>query len=242
MADIFNEIDEELRGDQVRRLWNRYSGLLLLVAVLIVVGVGGWRAWQYWSDRVARAEGDKYQAAVQLASKGDYQGAATALQPVLTTASGYRVLAKLREAGDKAANGDQAGALATFDAMSRDASIPKPFQGVAAIRAGYLALDLEDRAALQARLKPIAVAGNPWRHAAREILAVAAWKAGDIAAAKTIVDQIREDAETPGDLSQRISVLAAVLDAAQPPAAPAAPASPASPPDVPTKTDAKLNP
>jgi hypothetical protein len=235
MADIFNEIDEELRGDQVRKFWNRYSGLLLLIAVLIVVGVGGWRGWQYWTEQVARAEGDKYLAALQLSGKGDYTAAETTLQQVATTASGYRALAKLRLADDKVSSGDKAGALAAFDAVARDASIPTPLQGVAMIRAAYLALDLEDRAKLEARLKPIAVSGNPWRHAAREILAFAAFKAGDIATAQKLVNDIREDAETPADLNQRISVLSAVLDAARPAPvqAPAAQApSPAAAPEA----------
>lgn len=250
MADIFNEIDEELRGDQVRKFWNRYSGLLLLIAVLIVVGVGGWRGWQYWTEQVARAEGDKYLAALQQSGKGDYTAAETTLQQVATTASGYRALAKLRLADDKVSSGDKAGALAAFDAVARDASIPTPLQGVAMIRAAYLALDLEDRAKLEARLKPIAVSGNPWRHAAREILAFAAFKAGDIATAQKLVNDIREDAETPADLNQRISVLSAVLDAARPapvqapaaqapsPAAAPAASAPATAPSQPAVTPA----
>lgn len=251
MADIFNEIDEELRGDQVRKFWNRYSGLLLLIAVLIVIGVGGWRGWQYWTEQVARTEGDKYLAALQQSEKGDYKAAESTLLQVATTASGYRVLAKLRLADDKASSGDKAGALAAFDAVAKDASVPTPLQGVASIRAAYLALDLEDRAKLDARLKPIAVGGNPWRHAAREILAFAAFKAGDMETARKLVNDIREDAETPADLNQRISVLSAVLDAARPAPAPAAPApaaatssqpAAASAPNAASSSEAKPNP
>lgn len=245
MADIFNEIDDELRGDQVRKLWSRYSGLLLLIAVVIVLGVGGWRGWQYWTEQVARAEGDKYLAALQLSEKSDYAGAEAKLGQVATTASGYRVLAKLRLADDKASSGDKAGALAAFDAVAKDSSVPAPLQGVATIRAAYLALDLEDRAKLEARLKPIAVAGNPWRHAAREILAFAAFKAGDSETARKLVNDIREDAETPADLNQRISVLSAVLDAARPAPAPTpavAPAATAPAATTVSPSEAKPNP
>jgi hypothetical protein len=187
---------------------------------------------------------------LQQSGKGDYTAAETTLQQVATTASGYRALAKLRLADDKVSSGDKAGALAAFDAVARDASIPTPLQGVAMIRAAYLALDLEDRAKLEARLKPIAVSGNPWRHAAREILAFAAFKAGDIATAQKLVNDIREDAETPADLNQRISVLSAVLDAARPapvqapaaqapsPAAAPAASAPAAAPSQPAVTPA----
>jgi hypothetical protein len=226
MADIFNEIDEELRGDQFRRLWSRYSGLIIAVAVLIVIGVAGWRGYEYWALQVARADGDKYLAALQLSAKGDYQGASAALKGIETSgSSGYRTLARLRGADELSLAGDQPGAIAAFDAIAKDGSVPTLFQNFARIRAAYLALDLEERAQLEARLKPINSAGNPWRHAAREILAFAAFKAGDSAAAKGYVDQIETDAETPADLTNRITVLSSVIAAAKKPDGPA-PAAP----------------
>jgi hypothetical protein len=230
MADIFNEIDEELRGDQMRRLWSNYSGLIIAVAVLIVVGVAGWRGYEYWSQVTARADGDKYLAAIQLSAKGDYQGAEAALKTVSTSGSaGYRTLAQLRGADELVLAGDPSGAVAAFDAIARDSAVPVLFQNFASIRAAYLALDLDDREKLEARVKPLAVAGNPWRHAAREILAFAAWKAGDSAAAKSWVDQIETDADTPADLTNRITILSAVINGNKKPDLPA-PASAAEAP------------
>ena len=183
------------------------------------------RGWEYWAEQTARADGDKYLAASQLSAKGDFQGAQTALQALGTSGNaGYRTLARLRAADELSLGGDQAGSLAAFDAVAKDGSVPAAFKGVASIRAAYLALDLEDRDRLEARVKPLAVSGNPWRHAAREILAVAAWKAGDAAAAKSWVDQIESDAETPSDLTNRITVLSSVIAAEKKPDAPAAPA------------------
>jgi hypothetical protein len=226
MADIFNEIDEELRGDQMRRLWSAYSGLFVALAVLIVLGVAGWRGWDYWSEKTARADGDKYVAALQLSSKGDYQGAAVALRDLSTTGNaGYRMLARLRAADELSLSGDQPGAMSAFDAIAKDGSIPTVFKGFAAIRAAYLALDLEDRDKLEARVKPLSVSGNQWRHAAREILAVSAWKAGDLAAAKSWVDQIETDADTPSDLTNRITILSSVISAEKKPDMPPAPAA-----------------
>lgn len=230
MADIFNEIDEELRSDQMRRLWSRYSGLIVVVALAIVVGVAGWRGYEYWAETTARSDGDKYLAAIALSAKGDYAGAEAALKTVSTSgSSGYRTLARLRGADELLLSGDQPGAIAAFDALSSDNSVPALFQNFAAIRAAYLALDLDDRAKLEARVKPLAAAGNPWRHAAREILAFAAWKAGDIAGAKSWVDQIETDAETPADLTNRVTILSAVINGAKKPDTPAAAQTPATP-------------
>ncbi len=46
MSDIFREVDEEVRREQLKKLWERYSILIVAVAVLIVAGVGGWRGYE----------------------------------------------------------------------------------------------------------------------------------------------------------------------------------------------------
>ena len=48
MADIFQEVDEEVRREQLKKLWDRYGLLVVILAILIVAGVGAWRFYQYW--------------------------------------------------------------------------------------------------------------------------------------------------------------------------------------------------
>ena len=38
MSEIFDEVQEEVRREQLRRIWERYSWLIVAVAVLIVAG------------------------------------------------------------------------------------------------------------------------------------------------------------------------------------------------------------
>ena len=39
MADIFNEIDDDLRHDRYRKLWDRYGVIVLIAAAALVLGV-----------------------------------------------------------------------------------------------------------------------------------------------------------------------------------------------------------
>jgi hypothetical protein len=57
------------------------------------------------------------------------------------------------------------------------------------------------------RLEPLAQPDSTFRHSAREILALAAFKAGDKTAAKKWFDMIASDADTPQSLRGRIDVL-----------------------------------
>ena len=49
MSDIFREIDEELRRDNLLKLWSRYGRYVVAVAVLalvVAVGIVAWRDHQ----------------------------------------------------------------------------------------------------------------------------------------------------------------------------------------------------
>ena len=61
MADIFHEVDEEVRREQLKRLWDRYSIYLIALAVLIVAGIGAWRGYEYWVAKRAAAAGAAFE-------------------------------------------------------------------------------------------------------------------------------------------------------------------------------------
>jgi hypothetical protein len=65
------------------------------------------------------------------------------------------------------------------------------------------------------RLEPAAAPIGVYRHSARELLALSAWRTGDAVAARKWLDLIATDAETPSSLRQRAETLQALL----PPAA-----------------------
>ena len=53
MADIFQEVDEEVRREQLKKLWDRYGIVVIAAAVLIIAGVAGYRGYQYWLAKQA---------------------------------------------------------------------------------------------------------------------------------------------------------------------------------------------
>ncbi len=57
MADIFHEVDEEVRRERLQKLWDRYSIYIIAAAVLIVAGIGAWRGYEYWEAKKAAAAG-----------------------------------------------------------------------------------------------------------------------------------------------------------------------------------------
>ncbi len=78
MTDIFNEVDEEVRREQLKKLWERYGNYLIAVCVLIVVGVGAWRGYEWWQAKQAAQSGAAFEQAVELAEAGKHQEAEAA--------------------------------------------------------------------------------------------------------------------------------------------------------------------
>ena len=64
---FIREVNEELRSDQVRNAWKRYSRIIIGAAVVIVLGTAGHRLWTHWDSTQASDAGDKFLAALTLA-------------------------------------------------------------------------------------------------------------------------------------------------------------------------------
>ena len=213
MADIFHEVDEEVRREQLKKLWDRYSIYLIALAVLIVAGVSAWRGYDYWMAKKAAAAGAAFEAAAALNEQGKYAEAEAAFAKVAAEApSGYRVLARMRVAGTLA-QVKPADAIKAYDELSADASIGTTWQDLAAVRAGMLLVDTTSLAEMQRRLVPLAEPSRSFRHTARELLALSAWRNHDLAAARRYLDMIATDAETPAGTRARAEVLSGLIAA-----------------------------
>ena len=207
MSDIFHEVDEEVRREQLKRLWQRYGNLIIALCVVIVAAVGGWRGYQYYEAKKSAAAGAQFDAAADLADQGKSADAEAAFGKIAAEGtSGYRTLARLRLAAATAER-DPKAAVTAYDAIASDGSVAKVFQEFAGIRAGMLLVDTVSLADITKRLEPLAQQGGAFRHSAREILALAAVKANDSAAAKKWFDLILADAETPQSLRSRVDML-----------------------------------
>ena len=213
MSDIFQEVDEEVRREKLQQLWERHSNLIVAVALLIVLAVGGWRGYQWWESQKAAESGAAFEQAVTLAESGKQAEAVAAFAKIgKDGASAYRILARLREAAEIART-DPAAAEQAYGALAADSSLGRSLQDLALIRGALIAVDTAPLADLTARLEPLTAADRPFRHTARELLALAAWRAGDQAAAKRWFDLIATDADTPAGTRQRIEVLMALSSA-----------------------------
>ena len=211
MADIFHEVDEEVRRERLQQLWDRYSIYVIALAVLIVAAIGGWRGYEYWEAKKAAAAGAAFESALSLSEAGKHAEAEAAFAKVATEApAGYRTLARLRAAAELAQT-KRADAVKAYDELAADTSLGATLQDLAAVRAGMLMVDSAPLSDMRRRLDPVAEPRHTFRHSARELLALSAWRNHDFTAARRYIDMIATDAETPPGTRARADVLSALI-------------------------------
>lgn len=211
MSELFDEVDEDVRRDQLKKLWEKYSILIIAVAVLIVAGVGGWRGYEYVEAKKAAEAGAAFDRAVELSDANKHAEAEAAFADLAAKAPfGYRVLSRLRMAVE-VANRDKAAAVKLFDEITADSSVGVAERDLARIRAAQLLLETAGYPDIKARLETAAAPGGTFRHTAREMLALSAWRANDPAAARQWLDMIANDGESPPSLRSRAEALQALL-------------------------------
>jgi hypothetical protein len=211
VSEIFDEVDEEVRRDQLKKLWDRYSLYIIAVAILIVAGVGGWRGYEYLEAKKAAEAGVAFDRAVELSEQNKHAEAEAAFADLAAKAtSGYRMLARLRQAAE-IANRDPQAAAKMYDEIAADRSVGAPEQDLARIRAAQLLLESTTYQNMLQRLEPATAATSTFRHTARELLALSAWRANDGTAARQWLDLIANDGETPPSLRSRAEALQAML-------------------------------
>lgn len=211
MADIFQEVDEEVRREQLQKLWERYQNYVIAAAVLIVLGVGGWRSYDWWQTKKAAEAGTAFENAITLSEQGKHPEAEAAFAKLAadSTAS-YRALAQVRAAAELAQT-DAKGAIAAYDKIAADTSIPPVLRDLASLRGGALMIDNGSFADARQRLEPLTASDRTFRHTARELAAVAAWRAGDATAARRWIEMMNADPETPPDARGRAQMLDALM-------------------------------
>ena len=199
MTDIFREVDEALREDRLKVIWNRHGRLIIAGAVAIVLGTGAFVGWRSYSQSQAQSQTRALVDAQQQAA-ADPQNAASIYAAVAADSSADRAaLARLLEARADldAGKRDEAGKI--YQQIAGDSGVNSVVRDLARLYSVMARLDDGDPAALNDELAPLAADGSPWRTSARELQGLLALRQKDAAKAREIFEALSKDpASSPG--------------------------------------------
>jgi hypothetical protein len=211
---LAREVDEELRREQLLKLWEKYGTYIVLAVALVVLGVGGVKYYQYRTQVAAEAAGARLATASR--KQDNPQEARKVLDELSNSGpAGYAALARLRLAAADREAGKLAEAAAAYEAIANEGAGDRLLADYARLQAASLKLDTAGWTDMQNRLNALAVDANPWRASARELLGLAALKAGKSDDARQQFQRLLSDRDTPPSIAERARVMMAMLTEAE---------------------------
>jgi hypothetical protein len=220
LADIFDEVENDLRAERARRTALRYGGLAAFAAVLVVGAAAGWQGWRWYQARQDQAAAAVFLTAMRDADSAGPTGGETPARAAAAASfarlaeqgpEGYRTLARLRDAALKADAGDVAGAAALWDQVADDASADRLLRDLASLLWVDHQLESGNPAALRQRLAPLIAPTNPWHPMAQEAMALLDMREGQNDQARTTLQGLTQDSGAPQGVRTRANGLLARL-------------------------------
>ncbi|PWJ85478.1 hypothetical protein C7441_103337 [Pseudaminobacter salicylatoxidans] len=209
---FIREVNEEIRQERARLIWERFGPIAIVAAVLLVLGTAAFVGYEYWSEKQASRSGDAFLQALTLANSGKQDEAIAALKELEADGHGaYPTLARMRAATVLSDKGDFDGAVKAFDEVAADTSIPAVLRDMARLRAAYILVDHGSYADVAKRAEDLTADANPLRSSAREVLGLSAWKEGKADDALKLFEQISSDDGAPRNARQRASLMSELI-------------------------------
>lgn len=213
---LFREVEEELRRERLEKIWKDYGTFFIAGAVAIVLGVLGYKYWENQRISSTYNSGVRYEQALRLMGDKKDADAQKDFEKLATDGSGgYRALALLQLAGAQYRDGKRAEALKTFDRVATDGNANSILRGFATLQAAGLQLGQADFAELENRLTPLMAEGAPWRFSARELLGLAAFRAGKFTDARALLTPLFVEEGVPESISTRAQIIMAEIAAGE---------------------------
>jgi len=205
---FLRELEEELRRERLEKIWKAYGTYILAAAALIVVGVFGYKYLENRRMVAAETTGARYEGALALAEEGKEGSAAKEFESIAAEGTGgYPALARLQLAGALLKEGKKAEALAAYEALAKEADADALLRDYAALQAASVRLGEADFTEMQNRLNPLIGDESPWRYSARELLGLAAFKAGNTNEARNLLTPLLVDQKAPQSIVSRAQII-----------------------------------
>lgn len=211
VSDIFREIDEELRRDNLLKLWQRYYRYIIGAVVLALLIAGGIVAWRNHQLSLRQAQSVRYEAALSLLREGKDAEAAKIFASVGDESGSYGQLAAFEAADLAAKSGDRKAAIAAYDTLAASSDVAPELRDVATLLSVMNGFADSQPQTVIDRLKPLTENGSPWRSTALELTAAAKLKADDKAGALEIYKKLADDLAAPEGVRARAAEMATVL-------------------------------
>lgn len=213
LTDAFiQEVDEDVKNDNLKELWNKYGLLIVAFVVLAVSAAISFDKIQAWKMLRNQNRTQEYMAAAQL--QADSNETIAALQKISTDNQGiFSDFAKLQIANVLLVENKQEEAFAALEKLQEDKQVNEEVRNIALIKLATYKVDSLGYDEFAKLVQPLIEAENSWTPAAQDLLAMSAIRNGNVEDAKEIYGKILKIKDLPDGFRNRIQdMLSSISD------------------------------
>jgi len=200
------EVNEELRNQQLKSIWNRFGLYIIALAVFIVVTVGGYEIANYFDNKVSQKESNAFDTAISMIEEGDQEGGYSKLLELSNGKTGYSGLSLFRLSSESYNSGDYGKSIEFLIRASTDSSLTKKLKEFAKLKAGLILVDHGTFDDVKSLLGDTTKRNGPFSFHAKEIIALSMLKNNMNEEARLIFEDILSDAAAPPVLARRAKI------------------------------------
>lgn len=217
MDDIFHDIEDDLRRDNLIKFFKSYGKYILASGAAIIIIACSFLYWQHYQEQARAQHADAYARALLATAQPDATQALNDLEAVGKSGSGYANLAEFRRAallmqsvsGATLKPEQKAIAIKIYQDLAKNTKIDTKFRHLATVLLVLATLDQEDPQKLLALLGTLSVGSNPWTPLVSELSALLNFKMGNFKQAEGLYKNLIEASQTPDSIRIRSQALLA---------------------------------
>jgi hypothetical protein len=203
MADLIDEIKDDIQQEQYAKLWHQYSNYIigLIIAVVLSTAVFVW--WKNYSQAKSEEQGSNIYKAFIAEKDANSEASLQLYSSIIDNGDkSHASISELRKAGLLLSVGKIDEALGLYKDLADNKKYPDELRELAGLLYIYNSIN-NGSADYLPRLKAMADGDGVFRYSAKELLAFTEFSAGSLDEAKKIFQELNSDINTPAKIKDR---------------------------------------
>ena len=132
MADIFDEVSEELKQDQLIQIWKKYSKYIFIVTILLILSICSYQGYIIWNKKQMTTNSEEFFSGLENLDRKNFNESANIfLNSSLEQKDGYKVLSIFGLAHSNFENGKISEMVLNYQSIYEDKNIGSYYQYLA---------------------------------------------------------------------------------------------------------------
>ena len=155
MADIFDEVSEELKQDQLVQMWKKYSKYIISFVLFVIILISSYQGYVIWNEnKLNKSSEEFFKALENLENKEYLKSSEIFLKSSLEQSSGYKMLSLFGLAESNFKSGKIKEMISNYESIYENNNIDNYYKHLARILS-VMKDDVSPFEDLHRRLKPI---------------------------------------------------------------------------------------